>query len=54
MDEALKRAFVRGVAVIGKIAKKLPQGARREFPALAWKKISGMRDRQRDAAVNHA
>ena len=54
MNEVPKRAFVRSVEVIGKVAKKVPEGTRREFPALEWKKISGMRDRQRDAAVNHA
>jgi uncharacterized protein with HEPN domain len=54
MNEVLKRAFARCVAVIGKVAKKVPDGARREFPVLEWKKMSGMRDRQRDAAVNPA
>jgi uncharacterized protein with HEPN domain len=41
----LKRAFVRGVEVIGEPAKKAPEATRAEFPALEWKKMAGMRDR---------
>jgi uncharacterized protein with HEPN domain len=45
MNEVLKRALVRSVEVIGEAAKKVPEVTRREFPALEWKKMSGMRDR---------
>ena len=44
-DEVLKRAFVRSVEVIGEAARKVPEDARRHFPAVEWKKMAGMRDR---------
>ena len=44
-NEVLTRAFVRSVEVIGEAAKKVPEDTRREFPAVEWKKMSGMRDR---------
>lgn len=45
VNEVLKRAFVRSVEVIGEAAKKVPEDTRREFPAVEWKKMSGIRDR---------
>jgi len=33
-DEVLKRAFVRSVEVIGEAARKVPEDARRHFPAV--------------------
>jgi uncharacterized protein with HEPN domain len=44
-DEVLKRAFVRSVEVVGEAARKVPQDVRRQFPAVEWKKMAGMRDR---------
>ncbi len=44
-DEVLKRAFVRSVEVIGEAARKVPEDVRRQFPAVEWKKMAGMRDR---------
>jgi uncharacterized protein with HEPN domain len=44
-NEVLKRAFVRGVEVIGEAAKKVPEETRLQFPAVEWKKMAGMRDR---------
>lgn len=44
-DEVRKRAFVRSVEVIGEAAEKVPEETRRQFPAVEWKKMTGMRDR---------
>ncbi len=44
-NEVLKRAFVRSVEIIGEAAKKVPADTRAQFPAIEWKKMTGMRDR---------
>ncbi len=44
-DEVLKRAFVRSVEIIGEATKKVPEVTRQQFPAVEWKKMTGMRDR---------
>ncbi len=44
-DEIRKRAFVRAVEIIGEATKKVPEETRRQFPAIEWKKMAGMRDR---------
>lgn len=44
-DEILTRAIVRSLEIIGEASKKIPPDFRSQFPLIAWKDISGMRDR---------
>ncbi|MCF8326375.1 MAG: DUF86 domain-containing protein [Leadbetterella sp.] len=44
-DEILTRAIVRSLEIIGEASKKIPPDFRSLFPLIAWKDISGMRDR---------
>jgi uncharacterized protein with HEPN domain len=44
-DETLKRAFVRSIEIIGEASKKLPEDIKAMQPDVAWRKVSGMRDR---------
>lgn len=44
-DEALKRAFVRSLSIIGEAAKHLTQETRLKSPHIKWTQITGMRDR---------
>lgn len=44
-DQILTRAVVRSLEIIGEAAKKIPPDFRSQFPLIAWKDISGMRDR---------
>lgn len=44
-NEVLKRPFVRSLEVIGEATKKVPEETRRQFPAVEWRKMAGMRDR---------
>ncbi|MBP6821394.1 MAG: DUF86 domain-containing protein [Acidobacteria bacterium] len=38
-------AFVRGLEIIGKAAKQLPQGLRDQYPQISWRGFAGLRDR---------
>ena len=38
-------AVVRNFAVIGEAAKSVPVSAKRKHPEIAWKRMSGMRDK---------
>jgi uncharacterized protein with HEPN domain len=44
-DEALRRAWVRSLEVIGEAAKQLPTDFRQAHPEVDWRGMAGMRDR---------
>lgn len=44
-DETLKRAYVRSIEIIGEAVKKLPDDIRKNYTAIEWRAIAGMRDR---------
>lgn len=44
-DEALRRAFVRSLEIIGEATKRLPPEWRQRYATVDWRAISGMRDR---------
>ena len=44
-DETLKRAYVRSIEVIGEAVKQIPDTLRQKYPHIAWRSITGMRDR---------
>ena len=45
VDETLRRAFVRAIAIIGEAAKKVPEDFRAAHPSVEWRAMAGMRDR---------
>ena len=45
LDETAKRAFARSIEVIGEAVKKVPDGLKARYPAIAWRAIAGMRDK---------
>jgi len=44
-DETLKRAFVRGLEIIGEAAKQIPEEVRQKYGYIDWRAMAGMRDR---------
>ena len=44
-DATLQRAFVRSIEVIGEAAKGVPEAFRSQHPHVAWRGMTGMRDR---------
>jgi len=44
-DELRKRAFVRGLEIIGEAVKQIPQNLRDQYPQISWRGFAGMRDR---------
>ena len=44
-DEALKRAIVRSLEIIGEATKKIPADFKLNWDSISWKYMAGMRDR---------
>ncbi|MCB1069459.1 MAG: DUF86 domain-containing protein [Verrucomicrobia bacterium] len=44
-NEAVKRAVVRSIEIVGEAAKKMPEIYRSAHPEIEWKRMAGMRDR---------
>jgi uncharacterized protein with HEPN domain len=43
-DSRTVDAVIRNLAVIGEAANKVPSDIRRQYPAVEWKKMAGLRD----------
>ncbi len=43
-DSKTVDAVIRNLAIIGEAAKKVPADIRRQYPAIEWKKMAGLRD----------
>lgn len=43
-NQMLVDAVIRNLAIIGEAVKNLSQDIKKEFPAVEWKKIAGLRD----------
>jgi uncharacterized protein with HEPN domain len=44
-DFRINFAVVRALEIVGEAAKRLPADLRRQYPAVPWKVMAGMRDR---------
>src|SRR5512139_2937512 len=44
-DEAMQRAFVRSLEIIGEATKRVPPEVRDRYPSVDWRAMAGMRDR---------
>lgn len=44
-DDKTSSAVVRKFEIIGEAAKKIPENARKKYPQVPWKEMSGMRDK---------
>lgn len=44
-DEAMKRAFVRSLEIIGEAAKSVPAEFKEKYHHIDWRAMAGMRDR---------
>ncbi len=44
-DEVISRAVIRSLEIIGEAAKGISTDLKEAYPHVAWRKISGMRDR---------
>ncbi len=44
-DDKTAYAVIRSFEIIGEAAKKIPSPLRRQFPAIPWKNLTGMRDK---------
>lgn len=44
-DRKTINAVVRSLEVMGEAAKKIPEEVRKKYPAIPWKRMTGMRDK---------
>jgi uncharacterized protein with HEPN domain len=44
-DRKTSYALVRCLEIIGEASKNVPEGIRRKYPEVPWKKMAGMRDK---------
>ncbi len=44
-DERTQFAVVRALEVVGEATKKIPSRVRKQYPALPWPRMAGMRDK---------
>jgi uncharacterized protein with HEPN domain len=44
-DEKTQYAVVRGLKIIGEASKRIPGSMRKEWPAVPWREMAGMRDK---------
>ena len=44
-DPTCKRAFIRSLEIIGEAAKNIPDSFRQRYRDVAWRKMTGMRDK---------